>query len=129
MVVVVILSFIQLGSTVALNAILSLGVGSMLTSYMVSIGCITLKRLRGEPLLPSKFNLGKLGLPFNIISLLFLAFIWVFCFFPPMPNPSLPDMNWGILGYGVVIIFSIVYYLVWGNKQYVGPVEYTRKSQ
>jgi amino acid transporter len=127
-VVVMLLSFIQLGSAVAMNQILSLGVGSMLTSYMVSIGCVTLKRIRGEPLLPSKFSLGKFGLPINIIALLFLVFIWVFCFFPPMPNPSVADMNWGVVGYAGVIILATIYYLIRGRKQYVGPVEYTRKS-
>jgi len=45
-----------------------------------------------------------------------------------MPNPAVADMNWGVLGYGIVIILSIIYYLAWGNKKYVGPVEYTRKS-
>ncbi|KAF2203201.1 amino acid transporter [Delitschia confertaspora ATCC 74209] len=127
-VVVVALSFIQIGSTVAFNQILALGVGSMLTTYMISIGCITLKRIRGEPLLPSKFDLGKFGLPCNIISMLFLFFIWVLAFFPSMPNPAIADMNWGVLGYGIVVIFAIVYYFVRGRHQYAGPVEYVTKD-
>lgn len=52
------LSLINLGSTVAFNAILSIGVVALLTSYITSIGCILLKRIRGEELLPRRWSLG-----------------------------------------------------------------------
>ena len=71
---VVLLSLINIGSTVAFMQVISLAVAAMLTSYLISISCVTLKRLRGEPLLPSKFNLGKFGLAINIIAVLFLFF-------------------------------------------------------
>lgn len=126
---VLILSLITLGSAVAFQQVLSLGVSAMLTTYIISISCVALKRIRGEPLLPSKFNLGKLGLPINIVSILFLLFLWVFAFFPAAPNPAPADMNWAILGYGSVIIFALVYYVFRGRHVYVGPVEYVRKGQ
>ncbi|KAF2261345.1 amino acid transporter [Lojkania enalia] len=126
---VLLLSLINIGSTVAFMQVISLGVAAMLTTYIISISCVALKRIRGEPLLPSKFNLGKWGLPINIIALIFLVFFWIFAFFPSAPNPKVADMNWAVLGYGVVIIFSIVYYLLRGRHQYVGPVEYVRKGQ
>ncbi|CAN9344125.1 unnamed protein product [Alternaria alternata] len=126
LVFVVILSFINLGSTVAFMQVVSLGVASMLTSYMISISCIALKRIRGEPLLPSKFDLGRLGLPINIIAVLFLFFAWVFCFFPVGPRPTVADMNWAVLGYGIVILFAIFYYVLRGRHVYAGPVKYVR---
>ena len=52
LVVCVLLSLINIGSTAALNAILALDLASLLCSYTISIGCLTLKRLRGEPLPP-----------------------------------------------------------------------------
>lgn len=109
--------------------VISLGVASMLTSYLISIGCVALKRIRGEPLLPSKFNLGRLGLPINIIAVLFLLFLWIFAFFPSGPHPAVADMNWAVLGYGVVLIFALVYYVIHGRHVYVGPVEYVRESR
>jgi uncharacterized ParB-like nuclease family protein len=36
-------------------------------------------------------------------------------------------MNWNILIYGVVVLFSLVYYAFSGTHRYVGPVEYARK--
>lgn len=128
LVFVVILSFINLGSSVAFMQVISLGVAAMLTSYMLSISCITLKRVRGESLLPSKFNLGKFGLPINVIALLFLLFSWVFCFFPVGPHPTVVDMNWALLGYGLVLVFAGAYYMVRGKYTYVSPVTYVRKA-
>ncbi|KAF2625635.1 amino acid transporter [Macroventuria anomochaeta] len=126
---VLLLSLINLGSSVAFMQVISLGVAAMLTSYLISIGCVALKRIRGEPLLPSKFNLGRLGLPINIIAVLFLLFLWVFTFFPSAPHPAVADMNWAVLGYGLVIIFALVYYAIHGRHVYIGPVEYVRKGQ
>ncbi|KAL1652677.1 hypothetical protein SLS61_004657 [Didymella pomorum] len=126
---VLLLSLITLGSAVAFQQVLALGVSAMLTTYMISISCVALKRIRGEPLLPSKFNLSKWGLPINIIAVLFLFFLWIFAFFPTVPSPAPADMNWAILGYGSVIIFALVYYVFRGRYRYVGPVEYVRKGQ
>jgi choline transport protein len=124
---VVVLSLINLGSSVAFMQVISLGVAAMLTSYLITISCVTLKRIRREPLLPSKFDLGKWGLPINIIAVIFLLFSWVFCFFPIGPHPTVVDMNWAVLGYGAVLIFAVVYYVLRGRFAYVGPVEYVRK--
>lgn len=122
-----ILSLINLGSTVALNSILGLGTAPLLTSYMTSIGCVTWRRLTGNPLPKSKFTLGRFGLALNLVSEVALAVFFVFCFFPASPNPDATSMNWSILIYGVVIMWSLAYYVLWGRHIYVGPVEYIRK--
>lgn len=124
----VLLSLINIGSTVAFNIVTSLGTGALISSYIVSISCVALKRIRGEPLLPSRFSLGKFGLGLNIFSVLFLTLAFVMTFFPTTRNPDATTMNWNILVYGVVVVFSIVYFLLRGRYRYVGPVEYTRKD-
>jgi choline transport protein len=125
---VVVLSLINIGSTVAFMQVISLGVASMLTSYLITIGCVTLRRLRGEPLLRSKFNLGRIGLPVNIVAVVFLLFLWVFTFFPIGPRPTVVDMNWASLGYGSVLVFAMVYYFLRGRRVYAVPVAYVRKG-
>lgn len=119
---------IYIGSVVAFNIIMSIGTVSLITSYIVSIGTITSKRLRGETLLPSKFKLGKLGLPINIASLLFCSVVYVFAFFPPMPNPKPIAMNWAIAVYGGVLLLAFAYYVLRAKHAYVGPVAYVRKT-
>ena len=108
--------------------VISLGAAAMYSSYLISIGCVALKRIRGEPLLPSKFSLGKLGLPINIIAVLFLLFLWIFAFFPTTAHPTVTDMNWAALGYVALILFALIYYGLCGRHVYVGPVEYVRKG-
>jgi amino acid transporter len=108
--------------------IASLSTAAILASYIVSIACITLKRVRGEPLLPSKFKLGRAGLPINIASLVFLVFVFIFSFMPMGPKPTPEGMNWSILMFGSTVVFSLIYYYFKGRHVYAGPVAYVRKA-
>lgn len=127
-VISVLLSLINIGSTVAFNSIASLGTCALLSSYIISCSCMFVKRWRKEPLLPSRFSLGKYGLAINAISVIYLWVALVFSFFPVSPHPTPAFMNWNILIYGVTIIFSLAYFMLRGRHQYVGPVEYLNKN-
>ena len=117
------LSLINLGSSVTFNAILSIGVVALLTSYMTSIGCILLKRIRGEELLPRRWSLGvPLGWASNIIGLVYVILAYIFAFFPLGNHPTLQTMNWASAVYGGVAIVAAVYYAVWARHKYVPPV-------
>jgi choline transport protein len=129
LVITVLLSLINIGSSAAFNNITSLGVNALLSSYIISISCLAIKRIRKEPLLTRRFSLGRFGLAVNIFAVLFLIFIYILCFFPGGPSPPPSTMNWSILIYGAVIIFSLVYYYFRGRKVYVGPVEYVQKDE
>lgn len=51
---------------------------------------------------------------------------------PPFPAGAGLDvvtMNWACLIFGVVVIWSILYYLVNGRYVYEGPVAYVRKLE
>ena len=126
--VAILLSLINIGSTVAFNSIASLGTCALLSSYIISISCMFLKRWRNEPLLPSRFNLGKAGIWVNGIAVVYLSVATIFSFFPSFPNPTPDLMNWNILIYGVVVVFSLVYFVIQGKKVYVGPVEYINRN-
>ncbi|KAH8204762.1 hypothetical protein TruAng_001096 [Truncatella angustata] len=121
------LSLINIGSPLALNSITSLSTNALLSSYICSIGCMVWRRWTNSRLLPSSFSLGKWGLLINIVSEAFLIVFFVFAFFPSAPDPNAAGMNWNILMYGAVVLFSLVYYVFSGRYRYVGPVEYVRK--
>lgn len=120
------LSLINIGSAVALNSITSLATVSLLSSYIVSTGCMIWRRWTNSPLLPSKFSLGRWGLAINIASEIFLLIIFVLSFMPGNPNPTAAQMNWNIVIYGGVTIFSLAYYFFRGTHRYDGPVTYVR---
>ena len=124
-----VLALINIGSAVALNSITSLATSALLSSYIVSCGCMIWRRCTNAPLLRSKFALGRWGLPINIASEAFLVLIFVLAFMPGNPNPTPEQMNWSILIYGVITIFSLVYYYFRGTHRYEGPVAYVRVLQ
>ncbi|EXJ63331.1 uncharacterized protein A1O5_11652 [Cladophialophora psammophila CBS 110553] len=124
----VLFSLVNIGSTVAFNQILSLGVAALLSSYFISIACVTWRRVCNQPLLDRVFDLGRFGIPINLAALAFLALAFTMSFFPGAAHPTPQTMNWSSLAYGSVIIIGGVYYVFWARHQYVGPVEYVRKS-
>ncbi|KAH7125533.1 amino acid/polyamine transporter I [Dendryphion nanum] len=121
------LSLIIIGSSIAFNVITSLGQVGLISSYLIAIGCIFTKRLRREPLLPSRFSLGKAGIVVNGIALSFLSVAFAFSFFPVAPNPTPQGMNWSSLIFGFILAFSLGYYWVTGRHTYVGPVEFVKQ--
>lgn len=125
----ILVSMIILGSPTAFWTIGNICGVALFSSYIVAIGCIAWRRVRGMPLLPSRFDLGRYGLAVNLTPIGFLSVFWVFLFFPPFPHPPASSMNWGVLVYGVVVILALVYYQFYGKKHYQGPVEYVRKSE
>lgn len=121
-------SLINIGSTTALNAIVSLGVVALLSSYFITIACLVWRRLRGEPLPPRRWSLGRYGLAINIASLIFLIPIYFFAFWPAVTPVEASSMNWAVLMYSAVVIWSLVYYLIWGRHSYVGPVMVVKRD-
>lgn len=98
-------------------------------SYLVAIGCIFAKRLHGEVLLPSWFYLSRVGILVNVVALLFLSVAFFFCFFPSAPNPSPEGMNWSSLIFGLILLFSLTYYYLFGRHHYVDLVEYIKPQE
>jgi choline transport protein len=130
--VALILSAINFGSTAALNAILSVSNAALIFSYIVSIGSVRLKRWRGQPLLPSRFSLGKWGGVINDISLAFLFVGFVFSFFPMAPSVGdaawLVDFNWAIVIFASTCALAGIYYVLGGGERYIAPVSLVKEE-
>ncbi|KAK3724053.1 hypothetical protein LTR37_001175 [Vermiconidia calcicola] len=104
-----ILSLINIGSTLAFSIITSLGTGTLTLSYIITIAVIVWRKMAGKPLLPSRFNMGRVfGLFVNLVALGWLVVILIFCFFPLFPDPAPADMNWAIAVWSGVIAFAIL---------------------
>lgn len=114
-----ILALIIIGSTTAFNIILSVSATGLFTSYLVVIGTVLARKLRNEPFPATRFAIPRtIGIIVNLIAMCFLSVAFLFLFFPATPSPDAATMNWGILIYGVVIIFSMLYYYFTGRHQY-----------
>lgn len=121
--VTAIICIINVASSVAFNAIVSLTTAGLFTSYLIPIALMALKRFRE----PASINwgpwtLGRLGIPVNLFSLAFLLMSIVFSFFPPAVPVTLVSMNWSCLMFGGAVILGLCFYAVIGRKNYNGPI-------
>jgi len=126
--ITIFLSLINIGSTTAFNALASLGTAALLSSYIISITCIRIKRWRRQPFPPTRWSLGRWGAPINDFSITYLWLVFIFCFFPQATPVTPQTMNWNILIYGIVVCFAVGYYFVKGRYVYDGPIKLVRKD-
>jgi amino acid transporter len=123
------LSLINLGSANAFNAILSIGVVALLTSYLASMSCILIKRIRGEELLPRRWSLGKnFGIVCNSIGLAYIGLAFIFAFFPLSNTPNASAMNWASAVYGGVGLLAAGWYVISARHTYIPPVSRLMKD-
>lgn len=120
--VIVLLSLINIGSSTALNAILSLSTWALYISYLIPITLLIMKRLRKEPIAYGPFTLGKFGIIINGYALIYGIFICIFLPFPPSRPVTASNMNYASPVMGAVILFALVDWFLRGRKKFVGPL-------
>lgn len=117
-----VLCLINLGSSFAFNIIISLSLLALMSTYMISIGCVLLKRIRHEPLPPARWSLGKLGLPINAFAFAFAGFAVVMSSFPGSLPVDTSTANWAPAMWAGVLVLSVISYLVHGKRHFTPPV-------
>ncbi|KAK8927154.1 hypothetical protein H634G_01885 [Metarhizium anisopliae BRIP 53293] len=135
------LALIQLGSVTAFNSIVSISVSGLYSSYLIVAVLLLYRRCTSGFKMPDPSELpalantsgselvwgpwhlpGALGIANNAFACLYLIIIWFFSFWPPALPVSPDNMNYAPLMTGAMVLFSIVYYFVWANKEYEGPI-------
>ncbi|KAK7045424.1 polyamine transporter tpo5 [Paramarasmius palmivorus] len=116
------LSLINLGSTFTFNIMVSLPTLALLSTYTITTGCMLLLRIKGEPLPPARWSLGRFGLPINAFAFLYSVFVIVLSCFPTSPPAGLRDANWAPVIWAGVIVLSMVTYALHGRKHFTPPV-------
>ncbi|CAG8398309.1 unnamed protein product [Penicillium salamii] len=115
------LGLINIGSTTAFNAIVSLSVVSLYVSYLIPIVLHLSRRMTGPPLQYGPFNLGKvLGPIMNVLAMIYSAVIVIFLFFPPYQPVTPENMNYAVVVFGAVLAFSGVLWVAKGRRVFEG---------
>ena len=65
---------------------------------------------------------GVLGIAVNITACVYSIIILFFSFWPPVTPTTAATTNYSVLMTGVVLLFSVIYYLLHARKIYTGPV-------
>jgi choline transport protein len=121
--ITIILSFINIGSDVAFNAIISLSLVSLMLSYVVSIGCVLYRRIYHPELLPkARWSLGRAGIPINAAGFLYSLYAFFWCFWPNATPVDRETFNWAVVMFFAVFFISLVDYIFRARKQFTGPV-------
>ncbi|KAF4967228.1 hypothetical protein FSARC_5207 [Fusarium sarcochroum] len=107
----VLLGLINIGSTTAFNAILSLAVVSLQSSYLLPIVLVIWRRVfRPDTLSWGPWHLGKAGIFINVIAVIYLSFTCIFLLFPPFQPITAANMNYAPVVLGGALLFGCVYW-------------------
>jgi choline transport protein len=139
--VIVLLSLINIVSSVAFNAFISLTTIAMYTSYIIPICCLISMRLRvrdqvydsaaghaeisEERLVFGPWNLGKWGMLVNVCAVLYAALMLPFMALPTSSPVTPARMNFAGPIFLSVLCFASVDYWLRGRKVFVGPRQET----
>ncbi|KAF2135632.1 uncharacterized protein K452DRAFT_172152 [Aplosporella prunicola CBS 121167] len=119
------LGFIYLGNTTAFNAILSMAVLGMYTSYILPIVYMLLFGRRASS--PQRvhfgpFSMGRWGAAVNAGACLWLLLAIVFSMFPSYQPVTAQNMNYSTVVLSGWVAFGAVCYVGWARRVYSGPV-------
>ncbi|KAI1347825.1 amino acid/polyamine transporter I [Xylaria sp. FL0043] len=120
MVIQIVLGLIYFGSSAAFNAFSGVGVIALTAAYSVPI-VVSMFENR-KTVATGSFFLGKLGWICNIISASWTLLVIPLFSMPttvPVTDPSLA--NYAPVVFVGFTVISLVWYIVWGRKNYVGP--------
>lgn len=122
------MSLINIGSSTAFNAMLSLSSTALMATYIISISCVVNSRMRAEPLPAARWSLGRFGMPVNIAALIYSSWACFWSFWPNAYHVNASTMNWAVVLFVGLLSLSIILYITHARKVYEGPVVKVRKA-
>jgi amino acid transporter len=107
-VLLAILALLNIASTTAFNAVLSLTVESLALSYLLPIVMVLHKRVRSpQDLFWGPWRLpGKVALAVNVVAIVYNGYICIFLLFPPFQPVTAQNLNYAGVVLGGVLIFT-----------------------
>lgn len=97
-IITILLSLINIGSSDAFNAILSLAAVAQMASYSISITCVLYKRITAPQSLPTAaWTLGRWGIFVNGCGAAYAWFAFFWAFWPASTSVGADSMNYAIV--------------------------------
>lgn len=95
---------------------------AFLSTYLLSIGCLVAKKIKGEPLPPARWSLGRWGIPINLFAIAYSTLALVLSCFPISVPVNGGSANYAPAIFVLVLLIAVVSYGLQGRKIYHGPV-------
>ncbi|KAM0800484.1 amino acid transporter-like protein [Usnea florida] len=117
------LALINIGSSVGFDAFISLIIAGYYSSFILSASVMLNKRLTTpDSDLPwGPFKLGRAGVPVTVVAIAYSFIGAFFSMWPTTVKPSGESMNYCVVVFGGVMLFSLFFYLVYGRRHYTVP--------
>ncbi|KAH6677107.1 amino acid/polyamine transporter I [Halenospora varia] len=122
------LALINIGSSTAFNALISLPTIALYISYFIPILFLVIRKLQNRHPTYGPFKLGRWGLPINLFSLVFIVYILIFLPFPTMLPVTAVNMNYAGPLVAVVILIAIGDWFVSGKQRFEVPIARAAKG-
>lgn len=117
------LGLINIGSTTAFNAILSLAVVGLQTSYLMPIGLVLWRRFYSpQDLVWGPWRLGRAGVYVNVVAFAYLTFTCVMLLFPSYQPVTAENMNYAVVVFMGMLLFGGAYWIFFARHTYMGPL-------
>ena len=121
------LALINIGSSAAFNAFISVQVVALMLTYCISMACVIYRRVCQPATLPAaRWSLGRWGLAINIAALAYALFAFFWSFWPNATPVDASSFNFAAVMFTGVILLSLGVYWTKGRKEYLGPVVLVR---
>ncbi|KAF2027270.1 putative choline and nitrogen mustard permease [Setomelanomma holmii] len=120
-ILIIALGSIILGSTTAINAVLGGGLITLYLTYILVIGGLLLTGR--SKVFPSKrfFNMGRAGIYFNIISIIWMPFIAIWLCFPAYVPVTGATMNYASVTLAGVLLCTLLNWFAYSRTRYTAP--------
>ncbi|KIW12030.1 hypothetical protein PV08_09304 [Exophiala spinifera] len=118
------LSLINIGSTTAFNALISLTTLGFYFSYAIPTLMFAIRRFSSSnPIRFGPWTLGRFGLTVNIIAIIFCIFLIIFLPFPPMLPVTSQNMNYASPVFVGVMVLAFLNYHIRARHRFTGPIK------
>ncbi|CAK4030436.1 amino acid transporter [Lecanosticta acicola] len=106
-----VLCAVCINSSTAQHTMMCFSTASIHASYIVSLGCLILKRLRHEQLPPARWTLGRSGLWINVLALIYCTWAAFWSFWPSQSSVSLTNFNWTPVLFVLVLVVAVTMFM------------------
>jgi len=122
------LALINIASSTAFNALISLPTIALYISYFIPIFFLVIRKLQNRHPQYGPFKLGSYGLPINLFALAYILYILTFLPFPTILPVEASNMNYAGPLVGAIIVIALGDWFVSGKKRFQVPVSPAAKD-
>jgi amino acid transporter len=124
------LSFIlglpSLGSAVAFSAATSIATIGLYISYGIPI---LLRVIYRDQFVRGPFHLGNFSYPVALAAVMWIVFISIAFILPSLNPVNSQTLNYSVVAVGIVLIYSVGFWLISARKWYTGPIRQIQEEQ